>query len=225
MIKKLMYESVYDEIRLRIKKGYWKINERIPTIEEISKELNVGVSSVREAIRILGKQGILLIQQGRGTYVGKQLESTPSEQFDFLENASFVQLLEARLVIEPELSSLAALNATDQQKQAILHAAQTMQKKVRQEQDFLKEDIEFHHLIAVASGNHIVVQMLQLMSDLLVDSRRKTMKWKGMDEKAVSYHLLIAHAIKESQADQARMLMKNHIEDMLVVSRKTKERI
>ncbi len=222
VIKKLRYEVVYDEIRLRIKNGYWKINERIPTIEDISKELNVGVSSVREAIRILEKQGILLIQQGSGTYVGKQLESTPSEQFDFLENASFVQLLEARLVIEPELSSLAALNANDQQKQAILHNAQTMQKKVRQKQDFLKEDIEFHHLIALASGNHILVQMLQLMSDLLLDSRRKTMKWNGMDEKAVSYHVLIAHSIVESQSDQAKILMKNHIEDMLLVAKKSK---
>jgi DNA-binding FadR family transcriptional regulator len=36
-----------------------------------------------------------------------------------------------------------------------------------------------------------------------------------MDEKASSFHLLIAHAINESKPEQARLFMKNHIEDML----------
>jgi GntR family transcriptional repressor for pyruvate dehydrogenase complex len=213
--KKLTYESVYDEIRQRIKNGIWKTDEKIPTIEEISREFGVGVSSVREAIRILGKQGILKVQQGRGTFVGKDLESSPSDRFDFLENATFLQLTEARLIIEPELAALAAEKADSKDKKAIVKAAQTMKGKVQTGEDFLKEDIEFHQLISRASENEILYQMLNMMSDLLLDSRRKTMKWKGMDEKASSFHLLIAHAINESKPEQARLFMKNHIEDML----------
>jgi GntR family transcriptional repressor for pyruvate dehydrogenase complex len=213
--KKLTYESVYDEISKRIKNEEWKIGEKIPTIDEISRELNVGVSSVREAIRILGKQGILKIQQGRGTYVGKQLESSPAERFDFLENATFLQLTEARLIIEPELAALAAERADFQQRKAILKAARTMKEKVEKGADFLEEDMEFHRLISNASGNEILNQMLSIMSDLLLDSRRKTMKWKGMDEQASSFHMLIAHAVVEANPSQARAMMRNHIEDML----------
>ncbi|WP_261381467.1 FadR/GntR family transcriptional regulator [Paenibacillus cremeus] len=82
-------------------------------------------------------------------------------------------------------------------------------------QDFFKEDLRFHELIAQASHNHIMFHMLDRISDLLTDSRRRSMKWPGMDEKAASYHFLIAQAISQRNPTQARSLMKLHLEDML----------
>jgi GntR family transcriptional repressor for pyruvate dehydrogenase complex len=76
--------------------------------------------------------------------------------------------------------------------------------------------MRFHELIAKASHNEIMYRMLEMISDLLIDSRRKSMKWEGMDEKASSYHFLIAQAITQSNPTQARALMKCHLEDMLV---------
>ncbi len=73
----------------------------------------------------------------------------------------------------------------------------------------------FHELIARASHNEIMFHMLELIGDLLTDSRRRSMKWEGMDEKAASYHHLIAQAIAQRNTTQARTLMKSHLEDML----------
>lgn len=215
MTKKFKYENVYEGIRKRIKDGDWKPGTKIPKIEDLSIEFNVGTSSVREAIRILGQQKVLTIEQGRGTFVKNDLPESPGSKLDFLEKATFLQLAEARLIIEPELAALAAEKGTSDEKKAIVNVAKAMKKKHDEKKDFLNEDLRFHYLIAEISKNQILTEMIYLMNDLLVDSRRESMKWKGMDEKATAYHLLIADAIATHNPTQASNLMKSHLQDLI----------
>jgi GntR family transcriptional repressor for pyruvate dehydrogenase complex len=214
-MKKLVYEVVYDEIKRRIEQHIWKPGDRIPTLEEISAELNVGISSVREAVRILSKQKILLVEQGRGTFVNERIPEPADPYLALLEHSSWMQLTEARLAIEPELAAMAASRGTAEAKRQILDLAETMQRKIKAGQAFLKEDIAFHERVADAAGNEVLRRMIRTVGDLLLDSRRKTMSIPGMDEKAASYHLLIAKAIGQGHAQQARELMRLHILDMM----------
>ncbi|GGD84458.1 FadR/GntR family transcriptional regulator [Paenibacillus nasutitermitis] len=214
MKKKLIYEVVYDEIKRRIEQEIWKPGDRLPTLAEISEELQVGISSVREAVRILGKQKILTVEQGRGTFISNQISDNPNGYLAAMERASWMQLTEARLVMEPELAALAAEKASMADKEAILKSAEAMQRKVKAGKPFLKEDIEFHELIAKASNNDILIHMINMVGDVLLDSRRHTMRIPGMNEKASSYHYLIAQAIMQSHPQQARELMRLHLIDM-----------
>lgn len=222
MGKKLTYEHVYEQLRNKIASGQWQAGQRLPTLEQLSAEMQVGISSIREAVRILGQQRILRIEQGRGTFVEDTIQTAPQERMDFLEQASFVQLTEARLIIEPELAALAAVHATEAEKHRIRQAAETMKRKIERDEDFLREDLLFHRLIAEASRNEILCKMMERMNDLLLDSRRKTMKWPGMDDKAGMFHMLVALAIEQGNEAQARNLMREHIADMLLVIRKEK---
>ncbi|WP_309120461.1 FCD domain-containing protein [Paenibacillus sp.] len=219
-MRKLAYEAVYDGIRARIACGDWSVGSRIPTIEELSREFGTGVSSVREAVKILGKQGVLRIEQGRGTFVAQSLEGASGERLDALENATLLQLTEARLVVEPELAALAAVHGGADAKRAILDNAAAMREKMARGDDFLREDLDFHRLIADAAGNVVLREMMSVASDLLLDSRRRTMKWEGMDEKTIAHHLLIAYAIAEGRAETARSQMRSHLEDILAQYRR-----
>jgi GntR family transcriptional repressor for pyruvate dehydrogenase complex len=226
-IRKLTYETVYDEIKRRIEDGLWPPGSRIPPLDHISEELGVGISSVREAIRILGKQNILRIEQGRGTFVQPISLHAPGEQLAQLENASLRQLLaqlenaslwqllEARLLIEPKLAELAAVHASQEEGTELLRNAAAMNEKVLRGEEFLEEDLAFHELIAKASRHTVLSGMLRMTGDLLLDSRRRSMKWPGMHGKAAAYHTLIAHAVARHEAEQAERLMRSHIEDMM----------
>ncbi|MBM7571017.1 FadR/GntR family transcriptional regulator [Aquibacillus albus] len=215
MKKKLIYQVVYDEIENNIRKGVWKPGEKIPTVQELADQLDVGISSVREAIRILSQQKILRVEQGRGTFVEQQLGEKPEEKLDFLEKSSIEQLTNARLIIEPELAALVAEQGTEEEAKQILKYARIMQKKFINGKDFLHEDIEFHHTIAKAAKNEILLNMIMMIDDLLYESRRHSMKIKSQNEKAVNYHVLIAKAIYDKNPSQARRLMKAHILDLL----------
>lgn len=214
-MKKLRYEKVYDAIKDRIKNGIYLPGEKLPRLEDLSKEFGVSISSVREAVRIFNKQKILTVRQGSGTFVRDDLSNTPAEQIDFLENASFNQLAEARLIIEPELAALAAEKATEDEVKKLLSLAEQMKFKADAGKDFLKEDLDFHFLIADICKNEILSQMIYVISDLLIDSRRKTMKWEGMDQKASAFHILIAQAIAQKNPTQARDLMRSHLSDIV----------
>jgi GntR family transcriptional repressor for pyruvate dehydrogenase complex len=215
MSRKLTYETVYEEIKRRIRSGEWKQGEKLPPLEQLSAELGVGISSIREAVRILGKQKILTIEQGRGTFVVDDLSGAPGDRLDFLERATMLQLTEARLIIEPELAALAAEKATAEEAERIVKTALAMKAKVERGEPFLQEDMLFHELIARSAHNEVMFHMLDRISDLLVDSRRRSMRWDGMHEKASSYHFLIARAITDRNPTQARTLMRSHLEDML----------
>ncbi len=213
--KKLIYEIVYEEIERNIREGNWKAGEKIPTVQALSVQLDVSISSVREAIKILSQQRILRVEQGRGTFVENQLSDNPNKTFDFLENSSIEQLTEARLVIEPELAAIVAERGTEEEVKKILQFARVMQKKMLNGENFLEEDIEFHYLIARSTKNDVLLKMMTIISDLLYDSRRLSTKIKSQNEKAANYHILIAQAIKEKNPLQARNLMRSHIVDLL----------
>lgn len=213
--RKLIYEVVYEEIERNIREGIWKPKDKIPTVQELCVQLEVSASSVREAIRILSQKNILRVEQGRGTFVVKGIEESPDKALDFLENSSMKQLTEARLVIEPELAAMVAEKGTEKEVKDILLCARLMEKKFLNKENFLYEDLEFHHSIAKAASNDILLKMVSMIGDLLYESRRRSMKIQIQNEKAVNYHLLIAQAINERNPTQARRLMKAHISDLL----------
>ncbi|SDN98992.1 FadR/GntR family transcriptional regulator [Alkalicoccus daliensis] len=215
MKKKLIYQVVYEAIEKKIRAGEWKPGDKIPTVQQLSEDLGVGASSVREAIRILSQQKILKVEQGRGTYVEQELGEKPSEQLDFLEKSSIEQLSRARLIIEPELAALVAEDGTMEELKEILKYARLMEKKFLKGEDFLYEDIKFHELIAKGAKNDILLEMVTIIGDLLYESRKHSMRIKSQNEKAVSYHILIAKAINDRNPSQARRLMKAHIIDLL----------
>ncbi len=216
MNKELIYEKVYNQIKQRIIDGDWKPGEKIPTVTQLAKDLNVGISSVREAIRILEKQKILKILQGSGTFISDlELWNSPSERFDFLTNASLLQLTESRLIIEPELAALAAQNATDEEVALIKKNASEMSKAIKNNKQIIQTDMKFHYYIAKASRNEILFHMMNMIRDLMTDSRRVTTKIPSSTENAVHFHILIANAIAERNPVKARELMSSHINDII----------
>ena len=63
------YAQVADAIRNRIRRGAWQRGEAIPTIDRLMAEFGVGRVTVRQAIQLLAREGLLSPEQGRGTFV------------------------------------------------------------------------------------------------------------------------------------------------------------
>ena len=63
------YAQVADALRNRIRRGAWERGEAIPTIDRLMAEFGVGRVTVRQAIQILAREGLLSPEQGRGTFV------------------------------------------------------------------------------------------------------------------------------------------------------------
>jgi GntR family transcriptional repressor for pyruvate dehydrogenase complex len=80
--------------------------------------------------------------------------------------------------------------------------------------DAILPEFRFHRLLLDAADNPVLTQMMRSVDDLLLDSRRRTLRIIVTQEHSVRYHFLIAHAIERQDAEQARVLMLQHILDV-----------
>ncbi len=215
----LIYESVIDEIKRRIADNELGPGERLPSNQQLSQELHVGVSSVREALRVLATAGVVQIKQGSGVYVSSQ-PPPPDElrgRFTTTEVASLFHLIEARRIIEPEVAALAAERATPEQVKHLQELAQRMDRNFRAGRDWMDADLGFHTVLCQAAGNPVIEGMLNYANDLLIDSRRQTMRDREVSARACHYHLLIASAVADHKPMLARALMHEHMQDAVEV--------
>lgn len=224
-MKPMIYETALQLVKQKIESGEWKPGERIPTLQQLSRDLSISVTSIREALRVLENQGIVSIEHGRGMFVRNDplLLDNPASKIRELGDVSLLTLLEARLILEPELAALCAERAAAPQVKQLRHLAERMLNEMKHGGDYFATDLQYHNLIAEAANNPVLATMLSAISDLLAESRRQTNTLPNMRTKSSSYHLLIAVAIEERQAEQARSLMKAHISDMILAIKNGKK--
>jgi len=87
-------------------------------------------------------------------------------------------------------------------------------RKLRAGESAIAEDSEFHYAIALASGNSIVLKVLDTLMDLLRDSRERSLQQEGRPQKSLAGHRRILTAIKRRDIDGAKAAMRRHIENV-----------
>ena len=133
--------------------------DKLPTEIELSTTLNLGRSTIREAIAILKSRNIVASCRGRGTF----LTEVPGLVSDPL-GLSFVRDRKKlatdwgiiRLIIEPAIAELAAINATEDDIKQLSYWNNRIDEDVSNGIDHLKSDIKFHQALATASKNVVI---------------------------------------------------------------------
>lgn len=211
-----IYQTLVEELRQRIRQGEWLPGERLPSISQLARDLAVGAGSVREALRSLEAAGMVRIEHGRGVFVsGKQTDSALASHFEDNGRGLFLALAEARRLLEPELAALAAERGTDEELAEIDRLARQTEREARLGLSFVDSDVRLHQQIAAAAHNPILQHMLESFSDLLRQSRGRVVMDESLTTSTVRYHLMLAEAICKRNANQARVVMLAHMNDMV----------
>ena len=214
--RSLIYESVLEALKRDLLGGALRPGDRLPTVTAMADRMGVARASVREAYRVLQNQGLLEVTQGRGTFVA----ALPMDgggvlgQFRLADRETLAHLFEARLVLEPAIAAFAAQRSSVAEAEAILATAREQERLYREGRDFTEPDLRFHELLLNAAHNPVVGRMMAAVNEFLIDSRRRTMRIPGAADKAISYHLLVAYAVRDRDDDQARSVMEQHVRDV-----------
>lgn len=187
-------------------------DERLPTERDMSEQFGVSRSVVREAAKRLELQGLLEIRQGSGMKVVDKLHKPLSSAVQMLvpdEKQRLAQLTEVRFALEPENARLAAERGSSADLKKIKAAHESLERC----QDFETQvlaDMEFHCLIAEASGNKIGSLLMQSLTDLLQSSLSHGYRLVTKDQ-AVGDHGKILAALLSRDGTAAATAMKNHL--------------
>ena len=187
--------------------------EKLPSEQELMKELNVGRGTIREAIKSLVSRNIVEIRRGVGTFVAKNTGVVEDPLgFSFINNKKKLvkDSMDVRLLLEPSIARWAARNATDSEILEIIELSKKIEIAILNDENYSDLDVEFHTKIANSSRNLVVENLIPILNmniRSLIDVTHATLK-----EHTILSHKKIANAIKERDEEMAEQLMKEHIE-------------
>ena len=213
MKNKMLSQSIADTLlsMITIEKRF-SAGDKLPNENELSEELNVSRTTLREAIRILVAYNVLEIQRGKGTFVTQsafEQQSNLGQLSDIKVNAK--DLYEMRLIFEPEAAYLAAIRGTDAEIKRILDFGEKIEQEIKSGQDRTDNEHSFHKAIAQATHNEFMNQLMPILYQAIA----KGVTLSAMSQKAVTDtmgdHRMIMDFLEQRNAEGAKNAMKIHI--------------
>lgn len=192
------------------------VGDRLPPELDLARDLGVGRSTVREAMKSWQGMGIVTRNKGAGTVLRVALSGRPMQLplSISLEADSLLRTLEARRPIEAEACRLAALRADDRQRHEILHRCYQLLDALEAGEDWRPRDHHFHLAIHEASGNPLFGQLVDQLRHAFHAVYRDPIGTPQLGTNSLPLHLPLAEAIRDGQADRAGALM-NEIIDLV----------
>lgn len=210
---KMLSQSVADNIlsMITIEKRF-SVGDKLPNELDLSEELNVSRTTLREAIRILVALNILEIQRGKGTYV-KENAFKKQQDIEQLSNikVNARDLYEMRLIFEPEAAYYAALRATDSEIKRILEFGKKVEKEISNHQDRTDDEHSFHKAIAQATHNEFMNKLMPILYQAISKGVYLSLQSDKAIEDTINDHRMIMEFLEQRNAEGAKNAMKIHI--------------
>jgi GntR family transcriptional repressor for pyruvate dehydrogenase complex len=210
-----VYQEVARQLERRIKEEL-KPGDLLPPERELAQMLGVSRSSVRDAIRTLELMGLLEPRQGIGTVVCSPASAPANPLAAALveKRKMIADLLDVRRMIEPPLARRAALHVSRDEITDMEDILQRQEAKVLVGDLGIEEDSEFHYAIALASDNGAVLKVVDVLMNLLRETRERSLQVEGRQEKSLAGHRRILSALQQGDAAAAEAAMRRHLQEV-----------
>ncbi len=209
---RLLGEQIEDELMKYILEEPIEVGQKIPNEFELAEMFGVGRSTIREAVKSLVSKGILEVRRGSGTYVisHSSVENDPlglSKQEDKVKLA--LDLLEVRLMLEPEIAANAAKNATKEDLKQLKQLCDETEAIYLSGKNHIPRDIEFHTCIAMCSKNEVVEILIPIINTAVMTFANLT--HRSLMKETIETHRAITNAILARDSIGARCAMIMHL--------------
>jgi GntR family transcriptional repressor for pyruvate dehydrogenase complex len=215
---KRLYEQVVEQIREGIIAGHFHDGDQLPTERELTTQLGVSRTVVREAMRALEREGLVKVEPGRGTFVRRDSSQAMKRSLSMMvrtgQAGEWEYLVELREILEPPIASLAAIRATGDYVSAMWTAVETMDKSMDDVDGYIAGDDAFHAALAQSSGNPLLIAFMESIVNLLHEQRLRSSLEPGALSKSQYHHRCIAEAIARHDADGAWAAMESHMQQI-----------
>ncbi|WP_322025948.1 FadR/GntR family transcriptional regulator [Burkholderia sp. BCC1977] len=209
-----LHRQVLNQMGEQICSGVLAPGDILPSEDELAEQLQVSRITIRETVKSLSAKGMLQVRRRYGTIV---LPRAKWQLFDpdvitwraragTVDEGLIQDLMELRLIIEPNAARLAAKRATDEDRIAIRRAYRAMERAVAGDGEYVPADLAFHGAILTACHNQFVQQMQNALSSILQTSFELSSEIAGGPARSLPMHETLCVAIEkgdEAAAEQA----------------------
>lgn len=208
-----LYQQVGDRLREFIDTSGMQPGDKLSNVRDLAAELQVGRSSIREAITALRAQGIVEVRHGDGIYLLQRPEdiisSLATELVD--THVDHPYIWETRQALEAQCARLAAMHATDEDLSELDAALAQMSDEIAAGLPGLGGDRRFHLGVATAGHNPLLIKLLKGLGQALDRTSESSLTRPGQPARSLAEHRSILEAIRSGDHAAAADAMLAHL--------------
>ncbi|MFM0637379.1 FadR/GntR family transcriptional regulator [Paraburkholderia metrosideri] len=206
-----LHRQVLNQMGEQICSGKFMPGDILPAEPVLAEQMQVSRITIRETMKSLSAKGMLQVRRRYGTVV---LPRAQWQLFDpdvimwraragAVEPGLIEDLMELRMIIEPNAARLAAKRATDEDRSAVRRAFKAMERAVAGHGEYVPADLAFHGAILVACHNQFVQQMQNALSAILRTSFELSSEIAGGPARSQPMHEALCVAIEKGDPEAA----------------------
>ena len=207
-------QRTVESIGQRVIDGTYPPGHRFKNQDDLSAELGVSRTVLREALGLLRDKGLIESRPRAGTAVADyrswNLLDSDVLRWSIASRSAPTTLRhvgEVRRIIEPEAARLAARRRSDQAAAELVGLHEEMAAAVSDYPRYIEADMAFHDAVFQAAANPILAQMAEMVQVALEGSRRLTVYVPGGPATTLDLHARVAAAIMDRDEDEAARVM------------------
>lgn len=211
-------DMIVNQIKELILEGQLKPGDKLMPERELMEFLQVGRTSLREALKVLESQGLIERSQ-KGTFISSNYHEFFSDSLMYqiyFADTELAEIFETRRIMEKELAYLAAQRADEDDLKVMLQAIQGMENAIERhdQEEFVSSDMLFHEAISKAAKNQVLHDLYNSIKNLVFRVQEKVVMVPGIMNESFDYHKKIYDAIKRHNQEEASSLMLDHLQQV-----------
>lgn len=205
-------QRVENALRDDLAYGRWRPGERLPSEAALARDLGVGRSSLREAIQLLSRDGLLVVRQGAGTFAADDpprpdatglTRDRDAGTDQLVRRARILEVYQVRRALEVEAARLAAEHASPDDVRALEQALDRRQRSVGGDTAaFVDADTEFHRCVVAITGNSLLLALFDQFREPLAHALAALVDQEPLPDTA-DEHAALLDAIAARDPDAA----------------------
>ena len=206
-MKYSLVDEAYKRIKEELLSQKFSEGSKIPSENQLCKQLNVSRVVVREALSRLRNEKLIITYQGKGSYLANPNNFIRYQNTGVFDFETFRAVMDFRTGIESVAVKLAVQNADDKDLSAV---KEIHKKMVNGEQDFNQLDYDFHYAIIKASKNVLLLNAYENCENLIKNALNATNSIEDGRAYAINLHGQIADALLKRDVKRVIMLTENN---------------
>lgn len=216
--------QVIEEIRQLIASGRYGVNDKLPSESQLAETFGVGLSSIREAIKVFNHLGILESRPAKGTFISDRTEiSKEALTWSILLGKDDIRdMIDFRKAIELECMLTLQARVRSGEEEAV-QAVRKLKERLDamtgalesdDELAYLNEDFDFHQTIVNGRGNPLLYSIFQTLRSFIRTEMEKTRPFGRRYTEVHREHQEIVRAIESGTVAELVDVVTNHFESI-----------
>ena len=207
--------EVANRIKELILKKKLRPGNKLPNEMQLAELFGVSRPTIREAVKSLVSQNIIMILRGKGTFVSETpgIASDPLGLDFLIDDDLHLAFIEVRLLIEPGVARLAAERGTPADIGRIERYIQEMEDIVGRHEMGMGTELGFHRSIAEATENPVIMRIVPIVMDANIKTYRDAPRTSADHRQAFMEHTAVFTAINDHDKEGAYSAMRRHLEN------------